>query len=214
MTLEDALAAGAFEPDLSLWDAWSPEEVARRLEGLRPPWYVAGGWAIELFLGEQLREHEDLEIAVPRERFPEIADALAEFELFVPGRDLTGRSLVWPLAEAPDALERHHQTWVREPPTGQWRLDVFREPSSRDTWIFRRDERIRLPYSAVIERSDGGIPYSRPELVLLFKAKRPEEPKNEADLAAVLPRLDRARRSWLAEALALVHPGHPWLEGI
>ena len=73
MKLEEALAAGAFEPDLSLWDPWRPEEVAALLVGVAVPWYVAAGWAIDLFLGEERREHEDLEIAVPRVRFPEMA---------------------------------------------------------------------------------------------------------------------------------------------
>ena len=214
MKLEDATAAGAFEPDLSLWDAWRPEHVAALLAGVQAPWYVAAGWAIDLFLGEASREHEDLEIAVPRERFSEIAEKLAGFELFVPDGDLTDPGLVWPFAHAPKELDGHHQTWVREPATGRWLLDVFREPSHGDTWIYRRDERIRLPYADVIERTDDGIPYARPEIVLLFKAKRSVRPKDEADLAAVLPSVGRDRRRWLAEALALVHPDHPWLERI
>jgi Aminoglycoside-2''-adenylyltransferase len=205
--------AEAFEPDLTMWDAWRPAEVARLLAGIRAPWYVAAGWAIDLFLGEQRREHEDLEIAVPRDRFPEVARALAGFELFVPGREL-GRDRVWPLARAGDRLETHHQTWVREPATGKWRLDVFREPSDNGTWICRRDKRIRLPYREVIERTQDGIPYGRPEIVLLFKAKHAHQPKNQADLAAVLPLLEPARRRWLAETIGLVHPGHPWLDEV
>jgi hypothetical protein len=214
LTLEDATAAGAFEPDLSLWDAWRPEEVAALLAGVQAPWCVAAGWAIDLFLGEERRVHADLEIAVPRERFSEIAERLAELELFIPDGGLTDPGLVWPFAQAPKALDGHQQTWVREPATGRWRLDVFREPSDGDTWIYRRDERIRLPYSDVIERTGDGIPYARPEIVLLFKAKHSERPKDEADLAAVLPSLGPTRRGWLAEALALVHPGHPWLERV
>ena len=213
MRLEEALAAGAFEPDLSLWDPWHPERVAALLEGVEAPWYVAAGWAIDLFLGEeQRREHEDLEIAVPRVRFPEIGERLSGFELFIPDSDLTEPGLVWPFAQAPSALAGNHQTWVREPESGRWRLDVFREPSDGDVWIYRRDERIRLPYRDVIERTDGGIPFARPELVLLFKAKQVVRPKDEADFEAVLPRLGSDRRRWLADALRLVHPGHPWSE--
>jgi hypothetical protein len=211
---EDATALGAFEPDNSLWAAWRPDHVGELLAHVQAPWYVAAGWAIDLFLGEERREHEDLEISVPRARFSEIAEALAGFELFIPDGDLTDRSLVWPYSQAPKALDEHHQTWVREPTTGRWRLDVFREPSDGDTWICRRDERITLPYADVIERTDEGIPYARPEIVLLFKAKHYERPKDEEDFAAVLPSLGPFRRTWLAEALALVHPGHPWLERI
>ena len=214
MNLEDARAAGAFEPDLTLWDAWRPEQVAARLEGVQAPWYVAAGWAIELFLGEQRREHEDLEIAVPRELFGEIAQRFSGFELFIPDGDLTDPGLVWPFAQAPTALDRHQQTWVREAATGRWRLDIFREPSAGETWICRRDERIRRPYAEVIEWTADGIPYGRPEIVLLFKAKHADRPKDEADFTAVLPKLDRARRTWLLDALRLIHPGHPWLDRI
>lgn len=203
---------GTFERDDALWDAWHPAEAARLLEGVMAPWYVAAGWAIDLFLGGQRREHEDLEIAVPADRFAEVAEALAGFELCIPGKDEDGREVAWPFASAGDTLETHHQTWVREPATGLWRLDVFREPSDNDTWICRRDERIRLPYDDVIVRTDDGIPYARPEIVLLFKAKHSRQTKNEADFAAVLPRLEPARRRWLERTIALAHPGHPWLD--
>jgi hypothetical protein len=97
--------------------------------------------------------------------------------------------------------------------TGAWRLDIMSEPSNGDTWIFRRDERIRLPYDQVIERTADGTPYGRPEIILLFKANC-VRPKDEADFAAVLPRLEAMERAWLADALELVHPGHRWLRGL
>ncbi|MGM7683701.1 nucleotidyltransferase domain-containing protein [Cytobacillus sp. Hm23] len=30
------------------------------------PWFIAGGWAIDLFIGKQTRPHHDLEIAIFR----------------------------------------------------------------------------------------------------------------------------------------------------
>jgi len=32
------------------------------------------------------------------------------------------------------------------------------------------------------------------------------------DFDTVLPSLDAAQRAWLRAAIAVVHPGHPWLE--
>ena len=203
------MSALAFEPDLTKWNAWAPGEVSRRLAGVKAPWYVAAGWAIDLFLGGGYREHDDLEIAVPRDRFSEIEEALDKFELFVVG--VPGQGFVTPLKEAGDALDDSHQTWVREPQTGLWRLDVMREPADGGTWICRRDVRIRMPYDQVIERTADGIPYGRPEVVLLFKAKA-TRPKDDADFLAVLPHLGPERRRWLADALELVHPAHAWLE--
>ena len=115
MTFEEAAAAGAFEPNLALWDAWRPDEVAERLAGVQTPWYVAAGWAIDLFLGGAYREHDDLEIAVPRDRFSEIEEALDAFELFAVG--VPEQGFVTPLEEAGDGLDKSHQTWVREPET-------------------------------------------------------------------------------------------------
>jgi hypothetical protein len=199
----------AFAPDLDRWDAWRPEEAARLLARVRAPWYVAAGWAIDLFLGAQQREHEDLEIAVPRDRFGEVAEALAGYELFVPLGD--GSGLLRPFDPAGELLEPHHQTWVREPWTGKWRLDVFREPSVDGLWVCRRDERLRLPYSELILQTDDAIPFQRPEIVLLFKAKH-ARPRDDGDLEAVLPALEREQRAWLAEWLERIHPGHRWLE--
>jgi hypothetical protein len=40
-------------------------------------------------------------------------------------------------------LAETHQTWARDPESGHWRLELFRDPSDDDPWICRRDERIR-----------------------------------------------------------------------
>jgi Aminoglycoside-2''-adenylyltransferase len=196
------------EPDFSKWDAWRPEAVARIFEDVRLPWYVAAGWALELFRGEQRREHEDLELAVPNTRFDELAAVLEGFEVFL----ITGPTEATPLAEARDRLADTQQTWIREPATGLWRFDVFREPSDGDTWICRRDARIRMPYDRLIEWTDDGIPYGRPEVILLYKARHAERERDRRDFADLVPLLEAERRTWLAEALALAHPGHAWIE--
>lgn len=192
-------------PDDVEWAGWRPEEAARALAGVDVPWAVAAGWAIDLFLGFERREHDDLELAVPSARFREVAAALNELEFHVIG---PGTSV--PVDRAGALLEKHHQTWGLDRAANRWRVDLFREPSDGDTWICRRDPRIRLPYSEVIEHTAAGIPYVRPEIVLLFKAKH-ARPKDEGDLAAVLPRLDASRRQLLAGWLEQVHPVHFWI---
>ena len=103
-----------------------------------------------------------------------------------------------------------HQTWVREPETGIYRLDIFREPHVGDTWICRRDERIRLPYERIIERTADGIPYLGPEICCVQGEAAPT--KDDADFAGVLPLLDRNRRDLAGRVRSpTVHPGHRWL---
>ena len=193
----------ASPPGIDAWDPWHPRVVAQRLAGVAAPWYVAGGWAIDLFRGEHSREHEDLEIAVPAARFAEFAERLADCEFY--GLD-AGR--IVPLNA--ETMRTSHQTWAMSLATRRWCLDVFREPHDGDVWICRRDEGIRRPYDEIIEHDPDGIPYLAPEYALLFKAKGNRD-KDRLDLAAALPLFDAARRNRLRGLLGRVHPGHPWL---
>jgi Aminoglycoside-2''-adenylyltransferase len=197
------------EFDSDRWDAWRPEEVAQRFAYVQAPWYVAAGWAIDLFLGEQRREHEDLEVAIPAPCLDEFLEPLAPLDVYAV--NVPGKETFTPVAEAGDELAETHQTWVRDAATGYWRLDLFREPGDRTTWVCRRDEHIRLPYDEVIARTDDGIPYGRPEVILLYKARHSRE-KDEGDFEAVLPHLSGIARTRLSEWLELVHPGHAWLD--
>lgn len=191
-------------PDLDAWQPWPPRVAADRLAGLEVPWYVAGGWAVDLFRGGPTREHEDLEVAVPQRHFALVAERFPDCDFYVPS---DGR--VDPLAD--DLLDdpERHQTWALDRAEQVWRLDVFREPHDGDTWICRRDERIRLPYAEIIRHAADGVPYLAPEVVLLFKAKATRD-KDQHDFDGALPLLDVAQRAWLDGALGLVHPHHPW----
>lgn len=187
------------------WDAWTPTVVAARLSGVAVPWYVAGGWALELFTPDAARPHADLEIAVPAGRFGEVAAALPGFEW-----EVAGDGRVWPF---PEHADEHHQTWLRDPATGRYRLDVFREPHRGDTWVCRRDPAITLPYPELIRYTADGIPYATPEVVLLFKAKHRRD-KDDRDFERVAARMTAAQRRRLGEWLTRVHPGHPWAAGV
>jgi len=189
----------------ALWEAWTPGEVAQRLSKVAAPWYIAAGWALELFTGDAAREHDDLEIGVPAARFDEIAAAFPGFEW-----DVAGDGRIWPF---PTQSAEHFQTWLREPAAGRYRIDVFREPHIGDRWVCRRDASITLPYSELILRTSDGIPYVVPEVALLFKAKHLRE-KDQADFQHVLPPMDQTRRSRLRNWLSRVHPGHRWIEAL
>jgi len=187
------------------WHPWTPGDVRDRLAGIDAPWGVAAGWAIDLFLGTTTRAHGDIEITVPAASFPAVADALAAFDW-----DVVGAGRVWPY---PSTLDRFHQTWLRDPVTGHYLLDVFREPHDGTMWICRRDAVITLPYDLVYERTGDGIPFVVPEVVLLFKA-RDVRPKDQADFEHVLPALSIDRRRRLASWLRRLDPGHGWLDAL
>lgn len=194
-------------PPLSAWDPWLPVEVARRLEGTTARWAVVGGWAVDLFLRRQTRPHEDIEICVPRTDFPLLLAFFQDCELFTVFDGDVRR--LRPTEPIPPHI---HQIWIVERATGKWRLDVMLEPGDEETWIYRRDESLRVPRSE-ITLGRNGIPFLSPEVVLLFKAKHCRE-KDEADFHECLQGLTSDRRAWLSNALSRFHEEHHWLQAL
>lgn len=178
----------------------------RAMEGFGRPWWIAGGWAIDLFLGRKTRPHADLEIAILAADQPALAALLHAWDRRVaaPGAAFVpwdGKHL-----QAP-----YHQIWARQGTFPADTPDAFSsDPTMLDflievhvgaVWHYRRDARIRRPVEDFGALRDG-VPFVRPEIALLYKAKAPRF-KDERDWERAAPHLDAAARDWLREALAI-----------
>lgn len=190
------------------WRRLTPRHVQRLMRGVDIPWWIIGGWAIDAFTS-QPRAHEDIDISIFTDDLPTLVSQL--------GTDYCLWSCMSgtlsPLRTAQDLPEDCHQLWLRRNGDSPWLADFAlnpRSPGGAGLWISRRDERIRLPLDEATF-VDGGVRYLRPEVVLLMKARH-ARPKDERDLATVLPLLPADRREWLAGALQVAHPGHAWRE--
>ncbi len=189
------------------WDPLSPDDVTSLFEPYLGPWCIAGGWALDLFVGEQSREHADIDILIAR-------SDLGHVHATLPGWSLYGASgTLTPWDEGEELPEHIHDIWCRRG-EGPWEFQMMVIEMTADGWVFRRDSRIRGPLDSMVVVTDGGLPILAPEIQLLYKSKRPNRPKDERDFATVLPHLGEQRRAWLAGALDRVHPGHPWREAL
>jgi hypothetical protein len=173
---------------------------------------VCGGWAIDLFLDRLTREHEDLEVAIFREHQHALR---AHYPGWGPFKSISG----WlPWAEGEFLELPIHQILFRPPDSGPppdpWEpvdeeRQFFLDDRDGETWICRRDPRLRRPVPELTMSSERGVSIVVPEVQLLYKAKHHLE-KDEQDFRATLPLLSDEQRSWLRDALELVHPGDPW----
>ena len=191
----------------SLWGEWDlslrPADAANWFDGWPGPWAVAGGWAIELFVGRPVREHHDLDIAVARADADGLHEQLAGWELFFPS---PAASVPWHAgAPLPDD---EHQLWCRR--DGLWTHEILFEDIRDGVLHFRRDPSVTVPLDEAIQRTPGGIPYVAPHLQLLYKVKARTQ-RDQIDRAAALPLLTDDQRAWLAAYLRRVQPSHPWL---
>lgn len=178
------------------------------MSGVNLPWWVAGGWAIDLHIGHKTREHEDTDILVLRQAHLRVQEHLAGWNLYA--ADPPGSLREWLPGEAlPHGV---HDIWCRRSPEEPWCLQLMLNDSDRGIWTYRRDPRIRRPVAELSgSASTSRMPVLAPEIQLLYKSKAPRA-KDELDLKSVSPVLSDVQLTWLAKALATASPGHPWLD--
>jgi hypothetical protein len=194
------------ELDLASWDRLRPREVRRVLGDCRAPWWIAGGFAIDAFVGRDDRHpHEDVDAGLAARDQETIRACLEGWELFC--ADPPGFLRPWRQGEF--LAEPIHDVWGRPSASEPWRLALVLNTVEDDTWIYRRDARITRPLGEIAFEREG-IDYLVPEIQLLFKSKT-VRPKDEQDFRDAAPLLDEVQREWLRWALALTAPEHPWL---
>ncbi len=185
--------------------------VAALFANFPRPWYVAGGWGLDLFLGRTTRDHEDTEVAILRPDQMALREHLAAwtFEKVVPGHP----SCREPWA-ASERLELPvHEIHVHRDEGDPRDLEILLNETDGSQWRFRRNLRVTMPLLRLGRIGLEGVPVLAPEVVLLYKAKEPR-PRDEHDFRVAAPALDDEGRRWLRDALATCHPGHPWLRDL
>lgn len=192
-------------PDEDSWEAWTPEQLATKLSDVAAQWYVVGGWALDLWHGEQRRDHEDLEFVTSPKNAGQIATHLSDLTFFEARAGELRLPDCW--AQIPDTA---WQYWGADLKTGRWRVDMMLERGNSSQWVYKRDPRITQARDQAIRTSKDGIRYLAPANVLLFKAKHCRA-KDQDDFQAALPELSSEDRTFLACWLKLSYPDHSWL---
>lgn len=168
------------------------------------PWGIAGGWAIDLFIGKETRLHSDVEVAIFREDQYRLKKALLDwtFEKAVKGEFINWNE-EWLELPVHEIHGIHKQDGKR--------LEVLLNEVQDNEWIFRRESSISFPESSLFLQSKEGIPYLHPAVVLLYKAKNTRE-KDHDDFFAVKDLLKGEDKKWLYNALQIHAPEHKWVQ--
>lgn len=190
---------------LGAWQSVHPAQCAEWFSALTVPWWVAGGWALDLYAGAQSRPHGDLDVGVLRRDVREVLAALSSWQVF----EVRAGALTRLSAGAEPGTEVN-SLWCRPLGAPLWMMQLLLDESADDSWVFRRQPDIRLPLAMAVRRNSAGLPFLSPEIQLLYKAKDPR-PRDQADFDHIAPRLDPGARAWLRDALERVHPGHAWI---
>jgi hypothetical protein len=204
------------------------------MSGFREPWALAGGWAVDAWLGRVTRYHQDVDFAVFDQ--PALSEHLTGWQLIgheeraegdQGGADLwDGRPLVPPAhfhgrppelsGPLPDRFDDAGMRVVF-PADGFW-ADIQLCERSGDEWILNREPNVALPLAGAIRWPVWGLPTVAPDAILFLKAtmyvgtKNHLRPHDEADFVALIPLLTDEQRAWLREAVSRAYVGeHPWV---
>lgn len=187
------------------WRSPQPEETRALLARAAVPWWFAGGWAIDLFLGASSRPHSDIDIGCFRADLEGLLAELSGWDIRVAAN---GRLTTLSPGSSLDSAA--HGLWCRPSGSASWVLEILIEDAEGSDWTFRRDRRVRRPAHDIVVHTASGHQVIRPEIQLLYKAKHPR-PRDALDFHATWPALNADAQSWLLEHLRVIHPNHPWL---
>lgn len=184
------------------------EAVANELKDVSFPWYISSGWALDLFLGYVTRTHYDVDVVLPRSAQLELQKHLTE----------RGWKFITPFAKRLELWPAHMQLELPRHQVHAHRNDDFIDfllTDMDEVWRYRREPSIIRSAKRMSLKSESGIPYLAPELVLLFKSKNTsnqERAKDQPDFEKTLPHLEAERRAWLHWALVATAPDHSWIK--
>jgi hypothetical protein len=188
------------------WQPLSIADVTQLFTHAPFLWGVAGGYAVELFLGITIRDHSDTDILVCRDEQLRAQHWLSDWQLFA--SDPPGTLRPWRAGEyLPYGI---HDIWGHRCHIESWQLQIMLAEVEGKHWYMRRNPQVRGLRDDLIV-SYHGVPCLRIEVQLLFKA-RSNRAKDTADFQACLPHLTAEAKSWLREQMQQVVPAdHPWL---
>ena len=185
--------------------------VAELLSDAPFPWYVCGGWAIDLLVDAPTRPHSDLEIGIGRSDQDYLHELFPEWRLykFIPRPGQDAEIIPWSRREWLSLPV--HQVMLQNESFSPPEFEFFLNEIEDETWRSRRRPEIHCPVKALIRVSPSGIPVAAPEVQLLFKSTHHQD-KDEHDLRIALPHMSAAQKAWLAEAIRSERPNDPWLQ--
>jgi hypothetical protein len=196
--------------DKEVWNALSVSEIQDIFNKLPMRWWIAGGWALDLYLDRTTREHGDIDTVILRSEHLILQKYLyGDWELF---KAFKGQLIPWRLDE--ELNSQFDNIWVKKKGETTWAFQVMILDTADEHWIYKRNGKIKRKLTDIGLESSSGVPYLRPEIQLLYKGGSSVIRKKDViDLMNVLPKLSDTNRNWLKDSLTIQYPnGHQWID--
>lgn len=179
-----------------------PLKISFILQEYKGLWMIAGGWAIDLYLGKVTRKHKDIEIAIPRNEQQQLKEYLTNWSF-----DYVENSRFTPWEKNVHLSLPIHEIHAKN---DTYQLEILLNEIDNNEWTFRRNKDIKYPLKKLMKQTAHRIPFLSPEIVLLYKAKINQE-KDRLDFKNTFPLLSKETQDWLLLSIEKTHHNHDWL---
>ncbi|GGH77393.1 hypothetical protein JOD43_001355 [Pullulanibacillus pueri] len=197
--------------DLKNWKPLSVSEIKHVFSHLSVTWAIAGGWALDLYLGKKTRIHDDIDIVILRQDQPTVFHYLSKHWMLYKAEN--GEVDLWKEGEY---LPSINDIWIRKSANDPWAFQLMFVDTLDSLWIYKRDRSIRRELEDVFLMTSDGIKYLKPEIQLLYKGGSSHiRAKDQHDFLTLLPSLTPQAKEWLRTALIKQIPsGHQWIDAL
>ena len=174
------------------------------------PYWVAGGWAVDLFAQRVRRSHSDVDVAVLYRDVDYLAETFRDPRPVLVHPE-TGERREW----TPDEqLKPGPHGFVIPDDSHPCPITIKLTASDGEEWVYHRGTgKVRRPHSLMTLTTERGLPFVGPEVALLYKSPT-LRPKDMQDFADIHEMLDDERREWLIDNIASRFPDHPWVPAL
>lgn len=215
------------------------DECISFMKGADFPFFICGGFALELFLDKRIRPHSDIDVCVLSKNKKETVEYMQNkhWNLYEPIGDSLLRPILNTDREQISRLRfffciKPNCSFININPTSKnniYKFEILNEEQLSFDFIevifneCQNENFICYPDKNVVRKFDkavlynNDIPYIAPEILLFFKSNSAYSSRTDyqIDFNEVAPHLPRESRVWLINALAKVYDqGHPWIDSL
>lgn len=175
------------------------------MEGFQKPWFIAGGWVVDIAQGRVAREHDDIDICIYRE---DVNEALRYFEGWDIKVAVPGENRLVDYEQLNDLLLPRYCLHLFR---GKDFIEILLTEREENDVLFRKNKEITMNITDFALKDRDGRPYVNPVWQLLFKSSSPRDKDND-DFLNCLPIMTDQQKKWLTKGLRIMKPESEWIQ--
>ncbi|MCG7419678.1 hypothetical protein MHJ97_04430 [Macrococcus epidermidis] len=182
--------------DFNNWQLLSIESLKQIMHDADFDWYLAGGIALDEFLGRKTRNHEDIDILVNFKYLERILDFFKNYKVYTARNGSLSLSLF-------NEVHSTDSLWIAKDDEESFIIQILFFEEEAGHWIYKRNAAVRKKIENIyFVKNDMKI--IQPEIQLLYKMNSSNvREKDLDDYHNIYPVLEEKQRAWLDQYVKL-----------